>query len=184
MLDPTIKEQIKQNSKKYKVGQTEIVVFPSFLCQLTYVQDQWYVAVIVSLAFKLVDSLLPLLLNKNNQDVNRLLVGRQVIQNYGNQLVFQVVNVDFEVNPNTTIKSSVENQIPYSEYYNVQKGIRIKDFSQPLILVKKSGAKINQHLAPQEQYLVPELLSLYNCISPQNENLLRNIHKFTQLLPH
>jgi hypothetical protein len=94
----------------------------------------------------------------DKESLKTLLIGREVIANYDSRTVFTVVDIDFTKTPLSGCTLGGKDRT-YVQFYKDKFSITIASVKQPLLIAQNKKGEENV-------FLVPELVSLFNAISP------------------
>lgn len=88
---------------------------------------------------------------------SREVIGTVVLTKYNNN-TYNITDVDYSVNPESTFAKKNGEQISYCEYYRTKYNIEIRDKRQPLLVTRskprdRRAGKAEDNLV----YLIPEL---------------------------
>lgn len=113
-----------------------------------------------------------------------------MITRYGKRKTYRIEEIDFKQSPSSQFYSNkTQGKITYSQYYNENYGIKIRETKQPLVKVilhtdkkMEKGKLVEIHTFG---YLIPELISLTGMSDEQraNHNTMKALAPSTKLTP-
>jgi aubergine-like protein len=106
------------------------------------------------------------------------MIGHSIIADYGNNRIYRIDEIMFDMNPLSTFQDRDGNKITYKDYFKKAYGKVINNVKQPLFAYDDKRTK-------QRIFLVPELVHMTGLTDDQRNNfkLMKEMAVYTKLEP-
>ena len=124
------------NKKIYEVNNVDLDVRRGFKMTICSVNKELLLQVDMCTRVTRSNTMAYELEGKTSQSAQKEFFEATVITRYGKIRTYKVVEINYDLNPNSTFYSDEEvGQLSYLEYYKKKYGVKITNFKQPLIKV-------------------------------------------------